>query len=165
MIVLALDTCDARGSLAILRDGEILHAVAHASDLEYSSWILPTVDGALAATGLNLRSIEVLAVASGPGSFTGLRVGLTAVKAWSEVYGTPIAPVRRLEAVASRATGEAEYVAAFFDGHRQQIFGALYRRQGGALRLNEEELVIPPDEFLRFVEQHTGENPVTWVSP
>ena len=164
MIVLALDTCDSRGSVAILRDDRVLHSVAHDSDLDYSSWILPSADSALVATDLNLRSIDVLAVASGPGSFTGLRVGLTTVKAWSEVYGTPIAAVPRLEAIAAQATGQAEYVGAFFDAQRQQIFAALYRRQDSALKLIEKESVIPPEEFLNFVDQHTHEHAVSWVS-
>lgn len=164
MILLALDTCDARGSLAILRDDELLHAVAHESGLDYSSWILPAAEAALAATGVNMRSIDTFAVASGPGSFTGLRVGLTTVKAWSEVYGTPIAAVPRLEAIASQATGDPDYLAAFFDAQREQVFGAWYRRQSDGLKLVEEELVIPPDEFLNFVEQHAGGSPVSWIS-
>ena len=164
MILLALDTCDARGSCAILRDDEVLHVVAHDSGLDYSSWLLPAVDAALAATLLKMREIEVFAVASGPGSFTGLRVGLTTVKAWSEVYGTQISPVSRLEAIASQSRAAAGYVAAFVDAHREQVFGGLYRREGHGLQLIEQEMAVAPQGFVEFVEQHVHGNAVSWIS-
>ncbi len=87
VILLALDTCDARGSLAVLRDDEVLQAIAHEGTTDYSIWVLPTAEEALKCCGLGMRDVEVFAVASGPGSFTGVRMGLTTVKAWSEAYG------------------------------------------------------------------------------
>ena len=164
MMLLALDTCDSRGSLAILRDDEVLQVVAHDAALDYSSWILPACESALAAAGSSMPNMGTFAVGSGPGSFTGLRVGLTTVKAWSVVYGTPIAPVSRLEAIATQAAGLTEYVAAFFDAQRGQVFGALYRRHDTILKLIDEELVIAPEDFLRFVEQRAGQSPISWIS-
>ncbi|HYL64276.1 MAG TPA: tRNA (adenosine(37)-N6)-threonylcarbamoyltransferase complex dimerization subunit type 1 TsaB [Candidatus Methylomirabilis sp.] len=164
MIVLALDTCDARGSLAILRDDEVLHVAGHDSGLDYSSWLLPATESALAATRLQMADIELLAVAAGPGSFTGLRIGLTTVKAWGEVYGTRIAAVSRLEVLASQAAHGAEIVAAFVGAQRGQIFGGLYRREAQILKLIEQEMVIAPEEFLAFVEQHAARSPVSWIS-
>ncbi len=103
MILLALDTCDSRGSLAVLRDDEVLQAIPHEGTEDYSSWVLPSVEKALKASGLSIRDMDVFAVASGPGSFTGVRMGLTTVKAWSEAFGTKIASVSRLEAIAAQA--------------------------------------------------------------
>ncbi|MGC1606202.1 MAG: tRNA (adenosine(37)-N6)-threonylcarbamoyltransferase complex dimerization subunit type 1 TsaB, partial [Candidatus Acidiferrum sp.] len=77
MILLALDTCDSRGSLAILQDDEVLATLTHQGTSDYSTWVLPTADEALTAAGLRMVDIDVFAVASGPGSFTGVRVGLT----------------------------------------------------------------------------------------
>lgn len=164
MVLLALDTCDSRGSLAILRDDDVLHVVPHDSGVDYSSWLLPAADSALARTSLKMSDLDLLAVACGPGSFTGIRVGLTSVKAWSEVYGMRIAAVSRLEAVAEQAAGETEYVAAFVDAQRGQVFGALYRRLPTQLQLVEEELVIAPEGFLEFVEQRAKGGAVSWIS-
>lgn len=165
MILLALDTCDARGSVAVLRDEMALQVAEHATAEEYSSWLLPTVEGVLKAAGLRMAEVEVYAVATGPGSFTGLRVGLTTVKAWNEVYGRPIAAVSRLEALAAQVTDDAVYVAAIVDAHREQIFGALYRRDGGRLERVEEEAVIAQEKFVQWVAERVGRERVAWVTP
>lgn len=150
--------------MAVLRDEAVLAVLAHESSEDYSSWLLRGVQGALAAAGVNMREVEVYAVASGPGSFTGLRIGLTTVKAWSEVYGRPIAAVSRLEALGVQVRGDAPFVAAFVDGQRGQVFGALYRRSGGQLKAVEDEMVVAPVKFLEWVAERSGGERVAWVS-
>lgn len=164
MILLALDTCDSRGSLALLRDDQVLQVVSHEGLTDYSSWVLPNVDAALAAAGLQLRDIDVYAVAAGPGSFTGVRIALTTAKAWSEALGKGIASVSRLEAMAFQAQGTTGFVAAFADAHRDQVFGALFRRQGAALMPVETNMVAGPVEFLDWVSQRTRNEPLNWIS-
>lgn len=164
MIILALDTCDSRGSVAVLRDADVLAVRAHENAEDYSSWILPNVERALADCALTLRDVELYAAAAGPGSFTGLRVGLTSVKAWSEVYGAKIAGISRLETVASQANGKESLVAAFVDAQREQVFGGLFRKDGSKLELVEEEMVVAPDRFLGWVSELAGASPVAWVS-
>lgn len=164
MILLALDTGDARGSVAVLRDEQILQSLAHETVEDYSTWVLPAVECLLTANQLKMRDVEVYAVSAGPGSFTGLRVGLTSVKAWSEVYGGRIAAVSRLEAIASQSAGAAEFVAAFFDAHREQVFGGLFRREGARLGGVGEEMVIDPEGFLNWVEEQSAGASVGWIS-
>ena len=164
MILLALDTCDPRGSLALLRNDEVLREATHETQEDYSSWLLPAVARLLQACGLTIEQVDVYVVATGPGSFTGVRVGLTTVKAWSEVYLRPIAAVSRLEAVADQTEPTAGLVAAFTDAHREQIFGALYRRKDRKLELVEEEMVIDPGKFVEWVAEKAGEQPVVWYS-
>ncbi len=164
MIILALDTCDSRGSLAVLRDSETLKAVAHEGAEDYSSWVLPSSEHALSAPGLAIRDVDVFAVASGPGTFTGVRIGLTTVKAWSEAYGKPIASVSRLEAMASQALSGRAYVAAFVDAHREQVYGGLYRRYGSGLKLVEVEIVAAPQDFMDWVSQRSAKERVSWIS-
>jgi tRNA threonylcarbamoyladenosine biosynthesis protein TsaB len=164
VILLALDTCDSRGSLAILRDDAVLKVVAHEGSGDFSSWVLPSADDALRASGLGMRDVELFAVASGPGSFTGVRIGLTTVKAWSEAYGRAIASISRLEALASEAVVGNEYVAAFVDAHRDQVFGGLFRRQGERLALVEEEMVAAPAEFIGWIAQRAANERVSWIS-
>lgn len=164
MILLALDTCDSRGSVAVLRDDEVLKANPHEGTEDYSSWVLPTVEKVLKASGLSIRDIDVFAVASGPGSFTGVRMGLTTVKAWSEAFGTKIASVSRLEAIAVQAAAGGQYVAAFVDAHRDQVFGGLYRREGPELSLVEDEMLAAPAEFLDWVKERSMNGRVRWIS-
>src|SRR5450432_377078 len=105
MLILAIDTCDARGSVALLRDENCLHVVSHVDSQDYSGWLLPAVDAVLVAADCKISDVNVFAAACGPGSFTGVRVGLTAVKAWAEVHNRGIAAVSRLAALASQSNG------------------------------------------------------------
>jgi len=164
VILLALDTCDARGSLALLRDEELLQVVVHKGMGDYSSWVLPAAEKALTAAGLAMSAVDVYAAATGPGSFTGVRIALTTVKAWSEAYGNGIAGISRLEAMASLATAPCEHVAAFFDAHREQVYGGLYRRDGATLVPVESDMVADPADFLEWVNQRSRKGHVSWIS-
>ena len=164
MIVLAIDTCEARGSVAVLREDVVLQVMPHTSVEEYSAWLLPAVDAGLNAAKSALAEVDVFAVASGPGSFTGVRIGLTTVKAWSEVFGKPIVTVSRLEAVAAQFEGNSPYVASFIDAQRGQIFGALYKAAQIGLTLIEQEMVAPPEVFMDWVAERAVGNAVAWVS-
>jgi tRNA threonylcarbamoyladenosine biosynthesis protein TsaB len=164
MIVLAIDTCDARGSVAVLNGDAILQVVPHTSTEEYSSWLLPAVDLALQSAKSTLPEVDVFVVASGPGSFTGVRIGLTTAKAWSEVFDKPIVALSRLEVVAAQSQRETPYVASFIDAQRAQLFGALYKRAGSGLSLVEQEMVASPDVFLDWVDQQVAGNEVAWAS-
>jgi tRNA threonylcarbamoyladenosine biosynthesis protein TsaB len=164
MIVLAIDTCEARGSVAVVRGDTILQVVPHASAEEYSSWLLPAVDAGLNAAKTTLAEVDVFAAASGPGSFTGVRIGLTTVKAWSEVFGKPIVAVSRLEAVAAQFEINFPYVASFIDAQHGQIFGALYKTAQNGLTLIEPEMAAPPEVFMDWVAERAVGNAVAWVS-
>jgi tRNA threonylcarbamoyladenosine biosynthesis protein TsaB len=164
VLILALDTCDLHGSVALLRDTSVLKTESHDTAEDYSSWLLPAVSRVFTAARVELPQVEVFAAAAGPGSFTGVRVGLTTVKAWAEVYARPIAAVSRLEALASESTGKASFVAPFFDARRDQIFAALFRRQGSELHLVEEEMVVAPDKFLDWCAVKAGGQPIDWIA-
>jgi tRNA threonylcarbamoyladenosine biosynthesis protein TsaB len=164
VIVLAIDTCDSRGSVAALREGTVLKVVAHESQEDYSSWLLPAVGQCLEGSGLQRDGVDAYAVAAGPGSFTGVRVGLTAVKAWAEVYGKRIAAVSRLEGLAAEAKGDTDFVAAFANAQRGQVFGAVYRRnERGLVRLGDE-VVIAAERFLEVATEFAGGQSISWVS-
>jgi len=130
---------------------------------DYSTWLLPAVDGLFKEIGKSFEELDLLAVATGPGSFTAVRVGLCTVKAWAEVYGKQLVGVSRLEAMARSASADG-WVAASYDAHRSQIFAGLYRRTAGNLQLIEEQMVIAPDEFVAFVKKAAGEEAVRWVT-
>jgi tRNA threonylcarbamoyladenosine biosynthesis protein TsaB len=164
VLILALDTCDTRGSIALLRGNAVLQIESHDTDEDYSSWLLPAVNRVLTAGHAELRDVEVFAAAAGPGSFTGVRVGLTTVKAWAEVYSRGIAAVSRLEALARESSGKAAYLAPFFDARRNQVFGALFRRRGADLERIEEEMVITPDKFLDWCVARSGGERIDWIS-
>ena len=91
MLILAVDTSTRTGSAAVLRDSEILAEVSGYEETPYSTRLFRDVALLEERSNFRLNQIDLFAVAAGPGSFTGLRIGLTAVKAWAEVHAKPIA--------------------------------------------------------------------------
>ena len=164
MIVLAIDTCDSRGSVAVLQDDAIASSVAHETAEEYSSWLLPAVERVLREAGIRMTDVDAYAVAAGPGSFTGVRAGLTTVKAWAEVYGKPIVALSRLEAIALQASKGSPYVAAFANANRGQVFGAIYRRNGAALERLGDEMLLAPGMLVAAAAELAGGERVSWAS-
>jgi tRNA threonylcarbamoyladenosine biosynthesis protein TsaB len=166
--LIVIDTADSRGAVALVENGSISVAEGHSGEGEYSGWLLQAVRMILAQQTLSLAELDGYAVCAGPGSFTGLRVGLTTVKAWSEIYGKPIVALSRLEALALATlsdTQPAEYVAACIDARRDQCFAALYRFAGKGLETVLEESVLAPAEFLDQAMHSAGQDPVVWRTP
>jgi tRNA threonylcarbamoyladenosine biosynthesis protein TsaB len=150
--------------VAVLRGEEVLGLVVHETGEDYSSWLLPSVEEVLKRAGLRMGQVEAYAAAAGPGSFTGVRVGLTTVKGWAEVYGRPVAAVSRLEAIAVQVAGATKYVAAFADAQRGQVFGAVYQREGNGLSRVGEEMVIAPGRFVEAAVELCDPGKISWVS-
>ena len=169
MRFIVLDTADARGSVALFDEKQVGSVESHSTDEDYSSWLLPAVHRALIPSGLSLSELDGYAVCAGPGSFTGLRVGLTTVKAWSELYNKPIAPISRLEALTANSPTSSEthetFVAACFDARRSQFFSALYQKSANGFKLVGEESVAPPADFIRVVARQTAGHSVRWRTP
>lgn len=174
MLILGVDTSTRTGSAAVLRDGEVLADISGYEETPYSTRLFRDVQLLQDRAGFRLQDVDLFAVAAGPGSFTGLRVGLTAVKAWAEVHSKPIAAVSVLEAIAWEGSAQRPglvagdgILAPFLDARRGQVFGAVYRRApGGELAPlpDGQEGVLSPDEFLAFV-QRLSPGPVCFVSP
>lgn len=156
MLSLSLDTSSRAGSIAVLRDHTVLGVVSTSGDEAYSSRIFRQLEFLLAELKLNLDQFDLFAAAAGPGSFTGLRVGLAAVKGWSEVYRKPAAGISALEAVAAQDTSGVATAAPVLDARRGQLYAGFYVRSGNALKLDGEECVMTPDEFLAGVGKRSA---------
>jgi tRNA threonylcarbamoyladenosine biosynthesis protein TsaB len=170
VLVLALDTSSPSGSLAVIRDEKVVGVVSTATGEVYSSRMFRELEFLLGELSLRMEEFELFAVAAGPGSFTGLRVGLAAVKGWAEVYRKPIAAVSALEAVAVQAHSNAGLIVPVLDARRGQVYFGLYRRAtGGAgeirLVLDGEEYVMTPAEFFEALRERGGGAEFAIVTP
>src|SRR6202140_5305320 len=103
MFILAIDTSSRTGSVAFLRDNQVVDEISGHEETLYSTRLFRDLEVLQSRAQFRLDQIDVFAVAAGPGSFTGLRVGLTAVKAWAEVHGKPIAAISALAAIAAQS--------------------------------------------------------------
>src|SRR5271157_4351055 len=151
--------------MALLNAGKVQHTVVHTADEPYSSWLFAAARELTEGCVPDFSQIAAYAVTNGPGSFTGVRVGLAAVKAWVEVYGRPVVAMSRLEVLASQAHPQAKFVAACFDAHRGQVFGGLFVREASSLRRHGEEMVGTFEEFKDVVEAQAQDAEVAWISP
>ena len=152
VLTLALDTSSPSGSLAVLRDEKVIATVSTWTDEIYSSRMFRHLEFLLQELSLGLGAFDLFAVAAGPGSFTGLRVGLAAVKGWAEVYDKPIAAVSGLEAVAIQSDSAAPLLVPVLDARRGQVYLGRYRRTGepgeNRLALQGDECVMTPEELV-----------------
>jgi len=149
MLILAVDTTTQTGSVALLRDAALVEQSDMAPPAAHSARLLGTVDGLLARHGLSIRDVEAFAVAAGPGSFTGIRIGLSAVKALAFASGRPVAPVSSLEALAAKAAGpEAALVAPIIDAKKGEVYAALFRAHAGGLKEIVAQGAYAPAAFL-----------------
>jgi tRNA threonylcarbamoyladenosine biosynthesis protein TsaB len=161
VLILAIDTSSKQCSVALLRDSVAVATIGGVTEEPYASRVFGDADGILRQAGVKFAEIDLFAVATGPGSFTGLRVGLTAVKGWSEVFGRPIAAVSALEAVAAQADRPGRLLAPIMDARGGQIFGGLFRSESGRLCAVGEEVVLSFAEYsIWFAEQAGAEEPV-----
>jgi tRNA threonylcarbamoyladenosine biosynthesis protein TsaB len=166
MRFIVVDTADGRGSVALFESAGLVSVEAHCTDEDYSSWLLPAVQRVLANSSLSLAELDGYAVCAGPGSFTGLRVGLTTVKAWAEIYGKPVAAVSRLGALAvNDSPAQEPFIAACIDARREQVFAALYARLGDNFEPLGEESVTSLPDFVAQVREEAEGKPVRWITP
>jgi tRNA threonylcarbamoyladenosine biosynthesis protein TsaB len=162
VLIFAVDTSSPFGSLALLRDDAVLGQQASSAE-PYSAGLLRDTVALLERSRISLAEIDLFAVDAGPGSFTGLRVGLTTVKGWAEVWRRPIAAVSGLEAMAIQASRSADtgsVIAAVMDARRGQVFGGLYRRRGKDSAILDrigDEMLSTSDEFLQSLPTQLGE--------
>ena len=170
MIVLAIDTSSAQGSLALARDDELMEMTALPLR-RHSATLHGEIVRLLERHGLTCSEIQGYGVAAGPGSFTGVRVGLTAVKGLAEVNGKPVVAVSTLEILASAATAQlvtrSESSGAaratllpVLDARRGQVFAAAYRSAGEGFRPLVQETVCSLESFLKRVREAGVTEPV-----
>jgi tRNA threonylcarbamoyladenosine biosynthesis protein TsaB len=162
MLLLAVDTSGRAGSLALARgndSGLELIEQAPLSSRSYSAEIVPVLSGLLARHGYTKFDLEAFAVVSGPGSFTGLRVGLAAVKGLAEILGRPIAAVSMLEAIAAQAGADGGVIAAM-DAGRRELYVGEYEIRSACPHCQRERL-LNEAEFKVLVEQKPSSELIT----
>ncbi len=172
MLVLAFDTTSEQGGVGLYRDDECLALVANQGPSNLYSVTLfqmverlfaevkaryPGTGGPSEAPPLSLRDIELFAVANGPGSFTGIRVGLAAAQAWAKAFDRPVKGVSVLEAMVEEACPEASWAVPILDARRGEFFLSLFRRASdnakSGFREQGEGRVMKPQGLRRYLEE------------
>lgn len=137
--VLAFDTSTDLTTVALCEGEHVLSEDDSRSDARHAELLLPRIQSVLAAAGVELASVQLIGVGAGPGSFTGVRVGLATAKGLGLALQKPVAPVVSLHALARQAAHAGSWVAPCLDAFKGELFAALYRLREGRL-----ERVLPP---------------------
>ena len=148
MRVLAVDTSSERGSVCVMEERDVAAEVRLSSSIQHSERLFASLEFVFRFLPFKLEDIDLFVAARGPGSFTGLRVGLAATEGFVAAFGRQGAGVSTLEALAWNA-GETEMlIAPTIDARRGEVYGALYRREGEELIEALEPAVFKPSEWF-----------------
>jgi len=159
-LILSVDTTHEFGSIALLRGGEALEEVLLHAPEGFGGVLYNHLARLLERHGIRIGDVDCLASASGPGSFTGVRIGLACVKGLAEALHRPVAAVSNLEAMA--AFGSAPLRAVVLDARRGEIYGAVYDASGIAVA---PEAVMRLPNWLRILPEGELEFVATDFAP
>lgn len=133
MLILAFETSAKACSVALMRDGILLGEAYQNSGLTHSQTLLPMAEALMQQCDIDVNDVSAVAVASGPGSFTGIRIGVAAAKGFAWGRQLPCCGVSTLEAMALHLGIHQGYVLPVMDARRQQVYTALFHAEQGKL--------------------------------
>jgi tRNA threonylcarbamoyladenosine biosynthesis protein TsaB len=153
MLILALDTTTRAGSLSLEHDGTVLETLVGDGGRTHATRLPGDILDCLARHGLTLADIELYAVAAGPGSFTGLRIGIATIQGLAFAHGRPVVGVSALDALAEAAAGTrneagATSIAAWMDAQRGEVYACRYRAIDSQVTAVDPAIVEKPEAVL-----------------
>ena len=139
MLILAFESTAKAASAALVRDGKLISQFSQCSGLTHSRTLLPMGEDMLKNAELTLGDVDLIAVAHGPGSFTGVRIGVSMVKGLAWAADKPCVGVSTLEAMAWHGLAAGGLICPVMDARRSQVYNALFRMEDGRpVRLTED---------------------------
>lgn len=159
MLILAFDTTSEYGGAGLFRGGQCLGVVENTQRANYSVLLFEMVERLLAEAKVQLSAVDLFAVANGPGSFTGIRVGVAAAQGWATAFNKPVSGVSVLAAMVAQARMETEWSASILDAHRGELYAGLFRcRQDSAnsnqiLKAIGDGWVATPEALARSLSE------------
>ena len=131
MLMLAFESSAKPASVALVRDGELLAQYSQYTTLTHSRTLLPMAEDLLRNCDIKIGDVDIFAVAHGPGSFTGIRIGVSTVKGLAWASGKPCMGVSTLEAMAWNGISHGGYICPVMDARRSQVYNALFEIKDG----------------------------------
>jgi tRNA threonylcarbamoyladenosine biosynthesis protein TsaB len=153
--ILGIDTSTMMGAVGIVEDGLLIAELRTNIAVTHSERLMLHVDGLLKSAGLTLTDIDGFAVTVGPGSFTGLRIGLAAAKAMAYAAAKPLAGVPTLDVLADNLPYCKYQVAPVLDARKKMVYAAVYKQTDTLRKTLMPATVITPDELADSIEEPT----------
>lgn len=153
MKVLGLDTSTLMTSCAVIDDNKLIGEFSLSQDMSHSEKLVPMVEELLTSLDLKLKDIDLFAASVGPGSFTGLRIGLATIKAFAHITDKPLVGVSTLEGLAFNLPFN-EIVVPMIDARRQRVYTAIYTWKGEDLHPILEPCIMEVEELLEKLKSY-----------
>lgn len=150
MKILSIETASNNCSVAILEDNKLIKELSVCDENTHSQKLMPLIDSILKETNLSLSNIDLFACDKGPGSFTGIRIGIATLKAFHDVLNKPIIGISALDAFANLIMQEAinnnSYICSIIDAKHENVYGSIYEKNG-------EKLIQLQDYFFKNIHE------------
>lgn len=154
MRILAVDTSAVCAGVAVTENGKILSECSTNTGLTHSRTLLPMIDSALKNAEIPLDSIDLFACSAGPGSFTGIRIGVAAIKGLCDSTGKKCIPVSTLEALAYNLLGEDCIAVSVMDARCNQVYCGIFLIDGNEVSRLTEDMAIKIDDLGKLLEEY-----------
>ena len=148
MNLLAIDASGIAGSVAYIKDGKLTGEYYICDKLTHSQTIMPMLEDMKALLNINLEEVDAVAVTSGPGSFTGLRIGVTTAKALALALEVPIIGVPTLDTIAHAMVYTDYLICPIMDARRNQVYTALYKWEADHLKRLTEHMAVDIEDYI-----------------
>jgi tRNA threonylcarbamoyladenosine biosynthesis protein TsaB len=158
-VILAIETATRAGSVGVSRGDHVLACAAGDASSSHSTDLIENIDRVLRGAGLQLSDVDLFAAATGPGSFTGLRIGLATVKSLAVAMNKKCLGVSTLAAVA-HAAGESERTVALLPAGRGEVFAQMFSIAGNEVSALDQAMHISPQALLA---KYGSYDPISWV--
>jgi len=156
MKILSIDTSTKYLSAAITEDARPIASVSEKDELKHSAMLIPTIDKLLKKCHLKLKNISAIALSIGPGSFTGLRIGVATCKGINLALGTPIVAVPTLDAIAYNFINEeTELLCPLIDAKKNKIYSSFYGVNGNILHRLSHYMLTDVDSMVKNIDRPT----------
>lgn len=154
--LLALDTSTDVGSVAILQDGIVVAETLLRAPMDLLSWLSPTIRQILDKTHLTMQDLNTIAVGTGPGSFTGVRLELATARTLAQVLGIPLFGISSLEALAFQCLPFCGKILSCIDARRGELFTGIFKAEGRVLTRHEDFFAMSPESLIEKIALDEG---------
>jgi tRNA threonylcarbamoyl adenosine modification protein YeaZ len=161
MKILSIDSSTECASCAVLEDNKLLGEINLNNKKQHSVILMPMVDNLLKSLQLSVTDLDGFVVSKGPGSFTGLRIGMSMIKGLSQGIKKPFVSVSSLDALAYNMAYSQGIVCPILDALRENVYTALYAFEGSSLTRISDYMTISIDELIDKLKEHKA--PVSFI--
>ncbi len=155
MNILVIDTSTMLGTVALVANGKLLGQIDLDLPITHTKRVFKSIDTLLKLTDINLSEIDTFAVAKGPGSFTGIRIGIVTIKGLAYATGRPIVSVITLDALAQNFSFTPYLICPIIDARKKEVFSAFYIAKQGRIKQISPYCTIKPMDLIKKIKRKT----------